>query len=252
MNLGVYVHGEVKRALEAGLLVKPDRCSKCQRLRKVVAHHDDYAKPEEIRWLCRSCHALWHHLNGPGLNRELMRSPKAVELNGVGSGRHRKIVRDARMDEMLSMRREGCTLEQIGQQFHITRERVRQIIGTQEYRSPDEKAYAVAVEVLAAWTNGDSKLDIQQRFGLSDHQMRILELPRRQKWYPHGHLRRYARGCRCDACRAGNARRKVLYHARLRAVGLCIWCRTPSATWRCKDCAARQAKGKVGAKEKGE
>jgi hypothetical protein len=32
------------------------------------AHHDDYAKPLNVRWLCPSCHTKWHKDNGEGLN----------------------------------------------------------------------------------------------------------------------------------------------------------------------------------------
>jgi ribosomal protein S27AE len=35
---------------------------------KVDAHHDDYSKPLEIRWLCRSHHKAHHYQFGPGLN----------------------------------------------------------------------------------------------------------------------------------------------------------------------------------------
>src|ERR1041385_1281000 len=46
------------RAIKKGLLVKQP-CEHCGE-RKVVAHHDDYAKPLVIRWLCHPCHRRHH------------------------------------------------------------------------------------------------------------------------------------------------------------------------------------------------
>lgn len=44
------------RALLSGKIIKPSNCSQCGKLRKVTAHHDDYSKPLEVRWLCYECH----------------------------------------------------------------------------------------------------------------------------------------------------------------------------------------------------
>ena len=35
---------------------------------EVHAHHDDYAKPLNVKWLCAVHHKQWHVENGPGLN----------------------------------------------------------------------------------------------------------------------------------------------------------------------------------------
>jgi len=35
---------------------------------KVVAHHDDYDKPLNVRWLCQHHHKEWHAEHGEGLN----------------------------------------------------------------------------------------------------------------------------------------------------------------------------------------
>ena len=46
------------RAVVSGKIVKPTNCSQCGKLRKVTAHHDDYSRPFEVRWLCYECHRI--------------------------------------------------------------------------------------------------------------------------------------------------------------------------------------------------
>jgi ribosomal protein S27AE len=47
--------------------IKKENCEKCSN-EKVQAHHDDYSKPLNIRWLCSSCHCKHHMRFGEGLN----------------------------------------------------------------------------------------------------------------------------------------------------------------------------------------
>ena len=35
-------------------------CEHCASTKNVEAHHHDYAKPREVRWLCRKCHKAEH------------------------------------------------------------------------------------------------------------------------------------------------------------------------------------------------
>jgi len=35
---------------------------------KTVAHHDDYSKPLNVRWMCQVHHKQWHAKNGEGKN----------------------------------------------------------------------------------------------------------------------------------------------------------------------------------------
>lgn len=56
------VHSQLKRKALARM-----PCEVCGDT-KVDAHHDDYLKPLEVRWLCRKHHRMWHVENGPGAN----------------------------------------------------------------------------------------------------------------------------------------------------------------------------------------
>ena len=55
-------------ALKTGKLTKPDACSKCGSLEKIEAHHDDYTKSLEVRWLCFVCHRQHHTEENRRLN----------------------------------------------------------------------------------------------------------------------------------------------------------------------------------------
>jgi ribosomal protein S27AE len=61
-------HRIVNLSIRAMKLFK-EPCEKCGR-EDVHAHHDDYAKPLNVRWLCPVCHSAWHDKNGSGKNAE--------------------------------------------------------------------------------------------------------------------------------------------------------------------------------------
>jgi len=59
----------VNDAVRDGRLYKSDCCSECgANAGRIYGHHDDYAYPMIVRWLCSECHTQWHKLNGTGLN----------------------------------------------------------------------------------------------------------------------------------------------------------------------------------------
>lgn len=53
-------HKLVMFAIKLGVLKKPLACSRCNSSKKIEGHHEDYSKPLEVVWLCKSCHVLRH------------------------------------------------------------------------------------------------------------------------------------------------------------------------------------------------
>lgn len=55
-------HLDVQRALRTGALT-PRPCEICGKP-KAEAHHSDYRKPLDVRWLCRKHHSQMHRQEG--------------------------------------------------------------------------------------------------------------------------------------------------------------------------------------------
>lgn len=73
-----YVHNVTEKAIEKGRLT-PMSCEICGDFgyfedgrRRVQAHHDDYNKPLDVRWLCQKHHHEWHKNNKPIGRKEVM------------------------------------------------------------------------------------------------------------------------------------------------------------------------------------
>lgn len=70
-------HNRVNRAVASGRLAKPSGCEQCgDDLANIHAHHDDYAKQLDVRWLCPSCHQQWHAKHGEAENADLDPLPR--------------------------------------------------------------------------------------------------------------------------------------------------------------------------------
>jgi hypothetical protein len=55
----------VFRAVKSGLLIRALNCCQCGVDGKMHAHHDDYTKRLDVKWLCSSCHGLSRRKSGP-------------------------------------------------------------------------------------------------------------------------------------------------------------------------------------------
>lgn len=59
-------HNKVNNAIRDKKLFR-EPCESCG-AENSVAHHDDYSKPLDVRWLCQACHKQWHAKYGEGKN----------------------------------------------------------------------------------------------------------------------------------------------------------------------------------------
>lgn len=53
----------VGNAIRDKKLIRPNNCSKCGVECVPDGHHNDYAYPLSVTWLCRQCHNDWHKTN---------------------------------------------------------------------------------------------------------------------------------------------------------------------------------------------
>lgn len=57
----IMAYRQFRKALKAGILVRPTSCQECGKAGRVDAHHHNgYDKPLEVLWLCAQCHRDKH------------------------------------------------------------------------------------------------------------------------------------------------------------------------------------------------
>jgi hypothetical protein len=112
----------VSRALASGRIVRPSICEDCGGTGKAIeAAHHDYAKPLEVRWLCRSCHSRWDRAQ-PKTKIDPVSLPSYHRLGNA------KITRvDA--EAIRAAYQPGVTTQrEIGERYGITQSHVSQIL----------------------------------------------------------------------------------------------------------------------------
>lgn len=54
-------HVLLGNAVRDNRVTKPSKCESCGSGGRIEGHHEDYAKPLEVTWLCRQCHVDLHN-----------------------------------------------------------------------------------------------------------------------------------------------------------------------------------------------
>lgn len=143
----------VQAAVKAGTLVRPIVCPQCGRPGTIHSHHEDYMDPLNVMWLCPKCHKqrhVWLRKMGIAIVYEIIVPERSVSVQAESAGlllgvadtaclptpltdsemdlgrflsrltaRQGQIIRERWLNER--------SLDAVGMDFHISRERVRQI-----------------------------------------------------------------------------------------------------------------------------
>lgn len=113
----VNAHSKVNYALRKGLLNKLP-CEICGE-KQVHAHHEDYSKPLEVVWLCKSCHKSLHITK----SGETPRLPEYY-LNKQPRKLHHKKFQPAplenKLNEILSLKEQGLSYRKIAKLLDIS------------------------------------------------------------------------------------------------------------------------------------
>lgn len=56
----VRAHSKLNYRVRLGLVRPPQHCERCGKRKKLEAHHSNYNRPYDVRWLCAHCHHEVH------------------------------------------------------------------------------------------------------------------------------------------------------------------------------------------------
>ena len=80
-----YVRWITRHALVSGDLKRSECCESCGRCAKTEAHHRDYGKPFEVKWLCKQCHGIVHRKGHPDNPENIDQTPLPVCVDKYSS-----------------------------------------------------------------------------------------------------------------------------------------------------------------------
>ena len=136
----------LNRQVKQGNIIPPKQCFLCNTDNKpIIAHHNNYAYPLEVDWICYKCHGKVHkylrsidwvdYVERPLDKKRLPNMIQPKDLEYIDN--ETKIALDKllssvnftnREKEIIRLRAIGNTLQEIGYVFTLNGERIRQIL----------------------------------------------------------------------------------------------------------------------------
>jgi hypothetical protein len=114
----------VGRAIKAGTLER-EPCEVCGRT-PAQAHHDDYDKPLDVRWLCSAHHSAHHVAIGTYKNNG-RQAPPTVEWAAT-VGLDKSDPRRPTRSRVLALHKGGATVPEIARTLDVSKARVYELL----------------------------------------------------------------------------------------------------------------------------
>lgn len=148
-------HSAVLQAMRTKAIMKPTDCECCGKQGVTLdGHHDDYAKPLEIRWLCRQCHNDWHRQNGEAPNGKTT-EPEQIQLSLIDDIEGKITMEPAPgsiSDEIVSRALRNSMDKNRTGIIYMKHSRRWRVSNAGEYLGTyDDKHQAHTIKVLAQW-----------------------------------------------------------------------------------------------------
>ena len=127
-------HWAINNAVRSGKITRQP-CEACG-VQPAHAHHDDYSKPLDVRWLCHKHHELHHH--GPDDQRPCRKDRGQYyrayhQKTYVPRGRKtRAMLHD--IAPMIEMRSSGMSFLEIGKRFNLSKSQVFKLLQNPNYK----------------------------------------------------------------------------------------------------------------------